>query len=99
VREIRGMTALPPRVPTELAELDALIMLLGNRTKGELRTKARHHLTELCGVYPTAATAQLWKNELKQIRKELAQELANAVKDTDAGAGEAAPSSGPDNPD
>lgn len=71
------MSVLPPRVPTELADLDALIMLLGNRTKGELGAKARQRLTDLCGAYPTAGLAQLWKNELKTIRKELAAELCS----------------------
>lgn len=70
------MSLLPPRVPTELADLDALIMLLGNRTHGELRPKARQRLIELCGTYPAAGLAQMWKNELKPIRKELASELA-----------------------
>lgn len=71
------MSVLPPRVPTELADLDALIMLLGNRTKGELGPKARQRLLDLCGAYPAAGLAQLWKNELKPIRKELALELSS----------------------
>lgn len=72
------MSVLPPRVPTELADLDALIMLLGNRTKGELGPKARQRLLDLCGAYPAAGLAQLWKNELKAIRKELAAELRSS---------------------
>ncbi|RYZ16886.1 MAG: hypothetical protein EOO70_03380 [Myxococcaceae bacterium] len=68
------MATLPPRVPTELAQLDQAITLLGNRTKSALTEKPRKQLLELLGAYPDPATAVRWKAELRQIRKELAAE-------------------------
>ena len=65
---------LPPRVPTELEELDRLICLLGNRTKADLTPKSRKALIGLCGAYPDGTTASLWKAELRQIRAELVAE-------------------------
>jgi len=65
---------LPPRVPPELAELDALVCLLGNRTKNELSAKSRRRLIELCGAYPDANTAAAWKLALRQLRAEVAAE-------------------------
>ena len=65
---------LPPRVPPELAELDALVCLLGNRTRSELGPKARRRLLELCEAYPDPATAARWKAALRQLRAEAAAE-------------------------
>jgi hypothetical protein len=68
------MASLPPKVPTTLADIDRLVMLLGNRSKGPLTPKPKKELEELCGVYPDPLTAQRWKTELKEIRKELLAE-------------------------
>jgi hypothetical protein len=68
------MASLPPKVPTTLAALDRLVMLLGNRSKGPLNPKPKKELEELCGVYPDPLTATHWKTELKEIRKELLAE-------------------------
>ena len=74
------MAELPPRVPTALADLDRLIMLLGSRSKGSDLTKAvRAEMIALCGVYPHPTTAALWKRELRQVRAEM-----NAEPDPEA---------------
>ena len=45
-----ALPSLPPRVPTALAELDLLLMMLGHRTKTELNPKAKALLLELAGA-------------------------------------------------
>lgn len=68
------MRELTPRVPTELAQLDKAIMLLGNRLKTDLGKKARLKMIELIDAYPDPKTAAHWKLELKAIRQELVGE-------------------------
>jgi hypothetical protein len=71
----RPVNDLPPRVPTELPELDRLIMLLGSRSQGSDLTKSvRAELIALCGVYPDPTKAALWKSELRQVRAEMKAE-------------------------
>jgi len=70
------MGMLPPRVPTTLAALDRLIMLLGHRSKGPLTPKTRAELEQLAGCYPDPETCVRWKGALKEIRKELQAEAA-----------------------
>ena len=97
------MASLPPKVPTTLAALDRLVMLLGNRSKGPLTPKPKRELEELCGVYPDPQTATRWKTELKEIRKELQAEEAlrrasGQSEDEDAEAAAATPSASPSKP-
>lgn len=61
---------IPPRVPTELPDLERAIILLGERCKYELKTKARTKLVELLGDYPDIDTAMSWKRALKQLRQD-----------------------------
>ena len=61
---------IPPEVPTELGPLDRAIMLLGSRTKGELRAKHQQELARLLGRYPDTETAAVWKKALKELRKD-----------------------------
>jgi len=70
------MGMLPPRVPTTLAALDRLIMLLGHRSKGPLTPKTRAELEQMAGCYPDPETCVRWKGALKEIRKELQTEEA-----------------------
>jgi hypothetical protein len=70
------MGMLPPRVPTTLAALDRLIMLLGHRSKGPLTPKTRAELEQMAGCYPDPETCVRWKGALKEIRKELQAEEA-----------------------
>jgi hypothetical protein len=66
---------LPPRVPSELPEMDRLVMLLGSRSKCvDLSARVRAELITLCGVYPDPLTAARWKKHLREIRAELAVE-------------------------
>jgi hypothetical protein len=66
---------LPPRVPTELVDLDRLIMLLGSRSKGTGLTKAvRSELVGLCGSYPDPKAAARWKKALREVRAEMVAE-------------------------
>lgn len=71
------MALLPPRVPTTLAGLDRLIMLLGHRSKGPLTSKTKAELEQLAGCYPDPETCMRWKTALKEIRKELQAEEAD----------------------
>jgi hypothetical protein len=77
------LPSLPPRVPTTLAELDQLLMMLGHRTKTELNPKAKARLLDLAGAYPDATTAARWKAELRQIRKELLAEGSTDLDEDD----------------
>lgn len=68
-------TDLPPRVPTELPEMDRLIMLLGSRSTGtDLRHGVRAELVALCGTYPDRTTAARWKRYLRELRAEMIAE-------------------------
>jgi len=59
--------SLPLKLPGTTESLQRLICLLGNRTKGELGSKARQELESLIGIYPTVEQAALWKHNLKQL--------------------------------
>jgi hypothetical protein len=58
------------KIPQTLADLDRAIMLLGNRTKVELKSVPRKELEQLIGDYPNLRVAARWKAELTQLRKE-----------------------------
>ena len=62
--------SIPLKLPSTNESLQRLICLLGNRTKGELGTKARQELELLIGMYPTVEQAALWKHNLKQLVKD-----------------------------
>jgi hypothetical protein len=65
----------PPRLPTELPDLDRAILLLGSRSKGlELTHARRAELVQLIGAYPAPEQAKVWKLELKELRSEVAAE-------------------------
>ena len=59
--------SLPLKLPGTTESLQRVICLLGNRTKGELGTKARQELESLIGIYPSVEQAALWKRNLKQL--------------------------------
>lgn len=61
---------LPPQIPGTTEGLKRAVLLLGNRTKGELTNKPKGELVELVGTYPTSEQASLWKQSLKQLVKE-----------------------------
>lgn len=63
-------TLLPPIIPDNLEQLDRVIMLLGSRTKNELKPKVERELRTLIRAYPSAEQAAEWKRELRRIRKE-----------------------------
>lgn len=46
-------TLLPKKIPVDKKQLERAILLLANRTKAELQTKARQELVELIGAYPS----------------------------------------------
>jgi hypothetical protein len=58
---------LPPKLPGTSKALQRAILLLGNRTKSQLREKPRQELEDLIGAYPTSDQAALWKQNLKQL--------------------------------
>jgi hypothetical protein len=60
---------LPPKLPGTAVLLQRTILLLGNRTKGELTKKPKSELFELIGAYPTSEQAAVWKQNLKQLVK------------------------------
>jgi hypothetical protein len=59
----------PPKIPGTSKGLKRAVLLLGNRTKGELTDKPKGELVELVGAYPTKEQASLWKQSLKQLAK------------------------------
>ena len=59
--------SLPLKLPGTTESLQRVICLLGNRTKGELGTKARQEIESLIGIYPSVEQAALWKRNLKQL--------------------------------
>lgn len=58
--------SLPPRLPQNDGELERAIMLLGERKRTELNTRARDELLRLLGVYPTMKEASFWKRVLRR---------------------------------
>jgi len=68
---------LPPKVPVELPEIDRAIQLLGSvvQAGGRLRQKHLRELETLLGCAPDQQHAAHWKKQLKEIRRELAEEL------------------------
>ena len=62
---------IPPTVPDDPQQLDQAIMLLGERTKGNLRQKNQDRLAQLLGKAPKdPEQAAVWKSVLKQVRKD-----------------------------
>lgn len=60
---------LPPTVPETRAEIDEARMILGHRTKGELRPALARRLADLIGAVPRdTATAANWKSGLLAVR-------------------------------
>lgn len=66
----KKIPANPPKIPTDLEQLERAINLLGNRIKSELQQKARGEIKSLLGVYPSVEEAEIWKQRLKALRKE-----------------------------
>jgi hypothetical protein len=61
--------SFPPKIPDRHEERERAIVLLGNRSRGELREKGRQELISLLDSYPDPDTAKLWKQSLRQINK------------------------------
>ena len=68
-------TTYPFRWPKDEARFQRLISLLGHRTKGELKNKARQELIGLIGSYPSAEQAAFWKKNLKTLERQQKQSL------------------------
>ena len=67
---------LPPRVPEELAELDRVLELLGAVCQaGRIKESRRIELEALVGCRVTQQLAAHWKKHIKEIRRDLAEEL------------------------
>ena len=67
---------LPPKVPEELPELDRALQLLGAVCQaGRIKDKHRIELETLLGCAVTQQLAAHWKKHLKEIRRDLAEEL------------------------
>ena len=58
------------KIPETLPELDRAIMLLGARTKVELKSGPKGELEKLIGTCPNSRVAARWKAELTKLRKE-----------------------------
>ena len=73
---MESLPDLPPRVPEELAELDRVLQLLGAVCQaGKIKDKPRIELETLLGCRVTQQLAAHWKKHLKEIRRDLAEEL------------------------
>ena len=67
---------LPPKVPEELPELDRALQLLGAVCQaGRIKDKHRIELETLLGCVVTQQLAAHWKKHLKEIRRDLVEEL------------------------
>jgi hypothetical protein len=64
----RETASLPPKLPLDHARLDRAIVLLGCRSRGELRLSKRDELVALVGLYPEPSLALRWKTALKSVR-------------------------------
>lgn len=53
--------SLPPKLPGATAELERVIVLLGNRVQADLKQKSKTELIQLIDAYPDETTAALWK--------------------------------------
>ena len=68
---------LPPKVPEELAALDRVLQLLGAVCQaGSIKHKHHAELEALLGCKVTQQLASHWKTHLKEIRRDVAAELA-----------------------
>lgn len=73
---VESLPELPPKVPEELAELDRALQLLGAVCQaGKIKDKHRIELETLLGCRVTQQLAAHWKTHLKEIRRDLAEEL------------------------
>ena len=66
-------TTYPFKLPRDEASFQRVISLLGHRTKGELKNKARQELIGLIGSYPSAEQAAFWKKNLKSLERQQKQ--------------------------
>ena len=67
---------LPPRVPETLPELERVLQLLNAVCQaGKIKDKHRIELETLLGCRVTQQLAAHWKTHLKEIRRDLADEL------------------------
>lgn len=68
---------LPPRVPTDLVEMDRLVVLMGVIARGKrlrLRRTTCDELVSLCGTIPSRDEARRWKGPLRELREEMSLE-------------------------
>jgi metal-sulfur cluster biosynthetic enzyme len=74
---VEALPDLPPKVPEELAELDRALQLLGAlcQAGGNVKNKHRSELETLLGCPVTQQLASHWKTHLKEIRRDLAEEV------------------------
>ncbi len=73
---VESLPELPPKVPEELADLDRALQLLGAVCQaGKIKDKHRIELETLLGCRVTQQLAAHWKTHLKEIRRDLAEEL------------------------
>jgi hypothetical protein len=73
---VESLPDLPPKVPEELAELDRVLELLGAICQaGKIKESRRIELETLVGCRVTQQLAAHWKKHLKEIRRDLAEEL------------------------
>lgn len=63
---VSPINSLPPKLPSNEAELHRTITLLGDRKQTELNARCRQELERLIGTYPTIKEAALWKRVLRR---------------------------------
>jgi hypothetical protein len=71
--------SFPPKIPDRHEERERAIVLSPNRSRGELKEKARHELISLLDSYPDPETAKLWKQSLRQVNKH--PDLGRAIRE------------------
>lgn len=61
----------PPRMPSDLQDLDRATMLLGHMAQGAVKQKVLREVERLLGELPHPDVVVEWKTALKQHRKQI----------------------------
>ena len=61
----------PPRMPSDLQDLDRATMLLGHMAQGSVKQKILREVERLLGELPHPDVVMEWKTALKQHRKQI----------------------------
>lgn len=64
----------PPKMPSDLQDVDQATMLLGHMAKGPVKQKVLREIERLLGELPHPDVVVAWKTALKQHRKDISSQ-------------------------